>query len=333
MPKRRGFTLVELLVVIAIIAMLVTLLLPAVQSAREAARRSQCQNNLKQLALAVLNFETAQQHYPQSITPGPCCDTQSYESWSIVILPFLEEQGLYDRYDLTVTNEHPNNAFVREHLIPTHICPSDDGFEASLGGGPPGTDQPESGPGAGLFYARGTYRGNAGRSDGNGMWWDAQQNIKAMPSGWKGPLTTSCGPEELWADPAFCASDGLLKPVELRQVADGTSKTLLVGEQTMKNSSDSARRRRSFWAYTYTSYNKSEVVPETRTMFSDYDRCVALGDSNPCKRAWGTAHTAGGIQFAYADGSVHSIPPSVDMQIFAAMASVNGQEALPAFSQ
>jgi len=207
--------------------------------------------------------------------------------------------------------------------MPIHICPSDEGTEM--------LERPESGPGSGLNYARGTYRGNAGRSDGNGMWWDAQQNIKAMPGGWKGPLTTSCGPRELWAKhgtEAFCSSEGLVNPVKTRQVVDGLSKTLLIGEQTMKPTSDSARRRRTFWAYTYTSYNKSEVVPETRTMFSDYDRCVQFGDSNPCKRAWGTAHTNGGIQFAYADASVHNIPVGIDMQVFAAMASIAGEEGV-----
>ena len=326
MRRNRGFTLVELLVVIAIIAMLVTLLLPAVQSAREAARRSQCQSNLRQHGLGVINFESANAHYPQSITPGPCCGTQSYESWTIISLPFMEEQGLFDQYNLEVPNEHPDNQFVREQILPIHLCPSDEGTDK--------LDRPESGPGSGLLYARGTYRGNAGRSDGSGRWWDAQQNIRSMPAGWKGPLTTSCGPEELWgSNRNFCLNDGVLKPVKLRQVVDGTSKTLLVGEQTMKPSSESAQRRRTFWAYTYTSYNKSEVVPETRTMFSDYDRCVALGDSNPCKRAWGTAHTGGAIQFVFADGSVRSIPPSIDMQVFAAMASIAGEEAVGTFTQ
>ena len=146
MRKARGFTLVELLVVIAIIAMLVTLLLPAIQAAREAARRSQCQNNLKQLALGCINFESVAGHYPQSVTPGPCCATQSYESWTIVILTFMEEQGLYDQYNLELPNEHPDNAFVRESLVATHICPSDGDTERR--------DMPESGPGNGLLNAR-----------------------------------------------------------------------------------------------------------------------------------------------------------------------------------
>jgi prepilin-type N-terminal cleavage/methylation domain-containing protein len=323
MRNKRAFTLVELLVVIAIIAMLVTLLLPAVQAAREAARRAQCQNNLKQLALGCLNFETAHGYLPPSATPGPCCNTPSYESWTIRILPFMEEQGLFDQYNLQVPNEDPANELVRTSHVATHKCPSDEQTDM--------LDQPESGPGSGLLYARGSYRGNAGRSDGNGTWWDALQNIKSMPKGWKGPLTTVCGSREqmeLGAGIDWCQDNGIMDYIELRQIEDGTSKTLLVGEQTSKSSSESARRRRTFWAYTYTSYNKSEVVPQTRTMLSDYQRCVdvgGVGGSNPCKRAWGTAHQAG-IQFAYADGSVHNLAFAIDMEIFASMASIAGPD-------
>jgi prepilin-type N-terminal cleavage/methylation domain-containing protein len=333
MRKTHGFTLVELLVVIAIIAMLVTLLLPAVQSAREAARRSQCQNNLKQLALACINFEAATGHYPQSSTPGPCCGTPSFESWSIVALPFMEEQALYDQYNLKAPNEDPSNAFVRESHVATHVCPSDEQTD--------NRDYPESGNGAGLLYARGSYRGNSGRSDGaTENWWDAQQNIRAggvftSPKGWKGPLTTYCGTLEqraMTGQTSWCESSGVLAPTKLRELEDGSSKTLLVGEQTSKGSSASSIRRRTFWAYTYTSYNKSEVVPQTRTMLSDYQRCVDIGGpgtDNPCKRAWGTAHVAG-IQFAFCDGSVHNVTVEIDMELFAALASVGGPDLTPA---
>jgi len=102
--QRHAFTLVELLVVIAIIGTLVGLLLPAVQAAREAARRSQCQNNMKQLGLGVLNFESASRKLP---SPGQCDSTGSssttYNIHSIatVILPYIEQTNLYNQFDVT----------------------------------------------------------------------------------------------------------------------------------------------------------------------------------------------------------------------------------------
>lgn len=331
MRKRfQGFTLVELLVVIAIIAMLVTLLLPAVQQAREAARRAQCQNNLKNLGLACLNYESATQEMPPSYTPGGCCSTPSYESWTIVILPFMEEQGLHDRYNFELPNDckssdpecAQSNAFVREQSVALHICPSDIGVEDP-------TSTPESGAGSGEHYARGSYRGNSGRSDGHPRWWDSQQNIGQLPKGWRGPLTTSCGPERLWdlpgSDAGFCRNNGLIENVKLRHVSDGTSKTLLVGEQTTVD--DLGKGRRTFWAYSYTSYNKSEVVPTPFAMYSNYERCSDSGiDQNICKRAWGTAHTNGGIQFVFVDGHVSAFNQGDDVFVFAAQASIAGGE-------
>ena len=185
---------------------------------------------------------------------------------------------------------------------------------------------PNQDPATGILYARGTYRGNNGRTGGDTGWWDAQQAVKGMPKGWNGPLATTCGPEKYWGgNETFCQFETVRRPTETRQIIDGTSKTLLVGEMTSKPSDRASERRRTFWAYTYTSYNRSEVVPQTRTMFSDYARCVQVGGpggSNPCKRAWGTAHTPGVIQFAFCDGHVEGIPPEVNMIAFARMASI-----------
>src|SRR6476620_4616699 len=98
MPRRRrAFTLIELLVVIAIIGVLVGLLLPAVQQSREAARRGQCSNNLKQLGLAVHNFEHVQQTLPSSRL-GP-----QHATWTIQVLPYMEQDNLYNSWNLTKT--------------------------------------------------------------------------------------------------------------------------------------------------------------------------------------------------------------------------------------
>ena len=101
--SRRGFTLVELLVVIAIIGVLVGLLLPAVQSAREAARRSQCMNNLKQLGLALQNHHDVKGAFPPVATfgqPGPYPQRASHHTWCTYILPYMEEIATFDQTDL-----------------------------------------------------------------------------------------------------------------------------------------------------------------------------------------------------------------------------------------
>lgn len=122
---RSAFTLVELLVVIAIIAMLVSLLVPAVQAARAAARRSQCSNNLKQVGLGLLNYESARAQFPPgqywvSRTPP---NNLSY-SWSVEVLSFIEYQSVYDRIDKKKTFLALDNLVAASTVIPTYLCPS-----------------------------------------------------------------------------------------------------------------------------------------------------------------------------------------------------------------
>ena len=121
-PKRRlgGFTLVELLVVIAIIGVLVALLLPAVQSAREAARRMQCSNNLKQITLAVHNYHDSHKLLP----PGSTNAALSGSTGFAAILPYIEQANLYSQYDFTKGNSEPENLQVVSQRIKTYLCPS-----------------------------------------------------------------------------------------------------------------------------------------------------------------------------------------------------------------
>src|SRR5947207_5852721 len=125
---RRGFTLIELLVVIAIIAVLIALLLPAVQAAREAARRTQCSNNLKQIGLAALQFEEVYKRLP----PGAVWSSSgtSKGSMYVYLLPYLEQSNLYGAFDLSQTSidgsKFPGSStLIGSTVIPAFLCPSD----------------------------------------------------------------------------------------------------------------------------------------------------------------------------------------------------------------
>ena len=107
--KRRGFTLVELLVVIAIIGILVALLLPAIQAAREAGRRSSCQNNLKQIGIAAQNFHDINGTFPPGMTDD---DTNNF-GWGAYLLPFMEQKPLYDRIDAVFAAAARQRARIR----------------------------------------------------------------------------------------------------------------------------------------------------------------------------------------------------------------------------
>jgi prepilin-type N-terminal cleavage/methylation domain-containing protein len=300
---QRGFTLIELLVVISIIAVLIALLLPAVQQAREAARRSQCKNNLKQIGLALHNYHDAHTTFPPGgITIGNCCGTPSLITWTISILPYLDQTPLYERYNTNVTNEDPANAYVREQNLPVYNCPSD--IHAGT------VRKPESGPGNGLDYRMGSYRAVSGRSDGSG-WFDNAQGA-ALPRPWRGLLH-------------HVGTNGFTVE-KFGSFLDGPTNTIIVGEYHTK----SRPRRGTFWAYTYTSYNQSSVVPQRRTMIPDYDRCVAIGGaggSNTCKRGWGSMHV-GGMQVLLGDGSCRYLSDTIDMNLFVKLGTVSGREII-----
>jgi len=164
---RRGFTLVELLVVIAIIGTLIGLLLPAVQTAREAARKSQCSNNVRQMALGALNYESANQKYPTSgegydFTAGK--DLLNAESFFVQILPFIDQAGIASKWNpkkpywsTTVGNDGvSSNSLLAATKINTYLCPSNSISKDEYGGTSPGASG-STNPAQYLFYGSTDY--------------------------------------------------------------------------------------------------------------------------------------------------------------------------------
>jgi prepilin-type N-terminal cleavage/methylation domain-containing protein/prepilin-type processing-associated H-X9-DG protein len=120
--RRQAFTLVELLVVIGIITVLIALLLPAKRGAREAARRSQCTNNLNQIAVALLNYADVYHALPPAYTVD--ADGKPLHSWRTLILPYLEQKSLYDKIDLSKAWDDPANVEALKTVLPVYRCPS-----------------------------------------------------------------------------------------------------------------------------------------------------------------------------------------------------------------
>src|SRR5262245_4119728 len=285
-----GFTLVELLVVMAIIGVLVAMLLPGIQLARESARRASCINNLRQIGAAVHMYHDCNGAFPPGgVSPGPCCSVESYTCWTIQILPFLEQKANYERYDQNETNEWNAKAGnlglllsqldegakkpkTQPYFMPVYSCPSDIDRQTPI--------VPSSGPAHDLkiAYMPGSYRGVGGKSDGSG-WWDNNPRHKKLQRRWRG---------------VFHVVDSHLRPETFGSVMDGLSNTVMVGEFATRRSKASGLARRTFWAYTYGAYNRSDAVPESRTLLGDLDLCTATGGQGgeePCYRAWGSFHT------------------------------------------
>ena len=165
--RRHGFTLVELLVVIAIIGILIALLLPAVQSAREAARRSSCKNNLKQIGLALHNYLSSNRSFPPSfcLRPGTVLSGNN-GSWSIHgrLLPYLEQANAYDQVQLHIAWDAQLASGVPQLRIPTYVCPSDPNDTVRIKNGAPYIYPQTYGFSFGtwLVYDPGTGRGGDG---------------------------------------------------------------------------------------------------------------------------------------------------------------------------
>jgi prepilin-type N-terminal cleavage/methylation domain-containing protein/prepilin-type processing-associated H-X9-DG protein len=325
--RRCGFTLVELLVVLAIIAVLVALLLPAVQKVRESAARSQCAHNLKQIALALHQFHETNGSFPAGSYNTGASGAPCYSNWAIAILPHLEQGNLFQTYrDYPTLNESAANQAFRLMRVKTYECPSDPlaGSAATPAGGPGGNGE----------WRRGAYRAVSGKSVASTVnfcqvrqFWDSYEPQNGTLSlAQRGVLHAVSHPLDWPARlpriPAGAERFSLIK--------DGVSSTLLVGEYTPLDAPD----RATFWAYSSSSYNQSTVSDESRILGDRFNQCVQVGaatgqgDDGPCRRGFGSNHGRG-LNFAFADGSTRFVSYDVDIHLLSALATVDGGEVVP----
>ena len=343
----RGFTLVELLVVIAIIGILVALLLPAVQSAREAARRLQCANHLKQLGLAALNYESAHRQFPpgslssnttwakpgKTEITGATPNKHQYVGLFVYLLPYLEESGLGDEVsrtlDLTVDRlaeenywDDQNAAIAGQARIASLLCPS----------------APGGMPQVGIHDDVYGYLGPSGYLQ-MGAWqsWPPEANwglthymgvsgVWGKTGGYV--YNIGYGPQE--TDTELIGVFSVRSKTRIKDVVDGTSQTMMFGESlgtsgtsVSDNSQGSDTRYTGFISgHAWIGWGAMPTGLGLDCSYTDPDN----GHYDTHWAFFGGVHTGGIVQFCFVDGSVRPLNKNIDFMLYQSMSSMKGQE-------
>ena len=350
-----GFTLVELLVVIAIIGVLVALLLPAVQAAREAARRSQCANNLKQIGLGMLNYEVSRKHFPPGQAKRAGMTNKDRLSWSVWHLPYIEQQNVFDQFDFSVdVRDFPNNRAdltgPSNAVIDSYLCPSVGRMQQSRAGNRLEGENDTPGDGGGMACM--DYMGNPGPDPDvpNASLGDPSSDTTEV---YRGDTSTKLN--------TFASDRGVLLKydtttfeclglmgnnvtnldcssavVKAKHITDGLSHTLLVGESTGKGfeelfTSMSAENNvdRDEPSGAWASYRNLSFIE----LQGDISPIQGMGYSpiNPPEKIhfWIEdffSDHPGGIQAVFCDGSVHFLSEEIEWYIVMFLCSRDGGE-------
>ncbi len=303
MPMRRatqGFTLVELLVVITIIGILIALLLPAVQAAREAARRAQCANNLKQIALAMHNHESALTCLPdggetawadRTISNGiPATAPNQNWGWPYQVLPYIEQQNVWSM---------PSDADVFKTTIAAYFCPTRRRPTTFM----------VAWKGSNVPRAMIDYAGNAGTDDGpQGVGTAGNAGWGTAGNGRDAPIVRRPNPSE---------GDRRGGPVSLSAIRDGTSNTMLVGEKAMNvgllgvHQSDDDSGYIDGWDWDLMRWGYFPPVPDWNNPNSSYAHAGYAAN----RFAFGSSHP-GSFNVALCDGSVRALGYSISLDLF-----------------
>lgn len=344
----RAFTLVELLVVIAIIGVLVALLLPAVQAAREAARRTQCMSSLKQLGIAHQSYHSAFNSFPVGLKLKPgLAYTES--TFFVRLLPFLEQQSLYDQWDFKNVYNNTSTTVSRSRtatIIPLLVCPSDQFEENPYLAFTTVSAFPSQSDAGGVrgWYSGTSYAGNYGE----GSYFLKFSQFAIRPNG---VLFLTGRDNQLKessvsgsAIHALSENHYDLPPVGVKMITDGTSNTLLMGEKYhadeffdswTSGNSGMKMHHVSAWGWLGGTKGSAGLFCSSRAGINMGMRSISSAPNNIGAQdwrynAWGSGHP-GVSCFVFCDGSTRAIDENVNGNVLTAISTRAGEEVHEAF--